>query len=68
MQLISKSTDVAVMSNGSVQVGVGLPPVPQKLVTRIQAGEFVDMAFSKITMVVLNRQSSSMKISSSRTL
>ena len=56
------------MSNGSVQVGVGLPPVPKKLVTRIQAGEFVDMAFSKITMVVLNRQSSSMKISSSRTL
>lgn len=27
-----------------LSIGAGLPPVPQKLVTRIQAGEFVDMA------------------------
>ena len=26
-----------------VSIGVGLPPVPQKLVERIQAGEYVDM-------------------------
>ena len=27
-----------------LSIGAGLPPVPRKLVTRIQAGEFVDMA------------------------
>ena len=27
-----------------LSIGAGLPPVPQKLVNRIQAGEFVDMA------------------------
>lgn len=26
-----------------VSVGAGLPPVPQKLVEQIQAGEYVDM-------------------------
>ena len=27
-----------------ITIGAGLPPVPQKLVSRIQAGEYVDMA------------------------
>ena len=27
-----------------VSIGTGLPPVPKKLVTRIQAGEYIDMA------------------------
>ena len=32
----SKDTDIC--------IGVGLPPIPPRLVTRIEAGEFIDMA------------------------
>ena len=28
----------------ALSIGIGLPPVPQKLVMRIQAGEYIDMA------------------------
>ena len=31
-------------AEGLLAIGAGLPPVPQRLVARIQAGEFVDMA------------------------
>ena len=29
---------------GEAHMGAGLPPVPARLVTRIEAGEFIDMA------------------------
>ena len=31
-------------AGAALSIGAGLPPVPQKLVARIQAGEFIDMA------------------------
>ena len=34
----------ATKENGPLPIGAGLPPVPQKLVSRIHAGEFVDMS------------------------
>ena len=31
------------LSTNTVAFGAGLPPVPSKLVARIEAGEFIDM-------------------------
>ena len=30
--------------NSAILLGAGLPPIPEKLVSRIEAGEFIEMA------------------------
>ena len=36
--------DESPKAEGPLAIGAGVPPIPQKLVARIQAGEFIDTA------------------------
>ena len=43
-QSTGQGTSALYLSSARSSIGAGLPPVPKKLVSRIEAGEFIEMA------------------------